>query len=1149
MSIRRLTQATTAALCAFAGMLLLANTPALAREAFFQKSVFGATGSGDGQFSGPRGVAVDRASGDVYVADTGNYRIERFDAKGNFLAAWGWGVSDGASSYEVCVNACQAGVKGAGAGQFSSPIAIAVDNSPGASKGDVYVADGGSGVVEKFDSSGKYLSTIAGANGGTFTLVAGVAVDPAGNVWVEEATGGSKVVGIDEFGSTGVTLQSWQPLSGGSSVILQESVNPAFTVDANDNVYLDRGYFEGAITEVFSSSGLHLAFLDPAQTSTSTLGANLSTNLVFEGQGGSVAVYDATLSPPSSPLDVFGSFGRAAAVASTADDVYIADQSRDAVYIYAPEPPTIVSAYAQDLEPESVDLATEVGPNLVATSYHFEYGPTTAYGNDRPVPEADLPIGAGRVVTQRISGLQAGREYHFRVVARNAAGATLGQDNTFVYEPRESCPNEQFRTGYSANLPDCRAYELVSVAGTEPYFDTFDQASNIRAASSGAGATYRTQASISGERIAFYSSAAPPGTVSDGPYYMATRTAAGWSTEDLIPPESVASGFACFSSYTPTFSADLAKAILADGWGQDERQCGREEPLLVAGEPRGFQNLFVRNSEADSYQLVDVTPPAVVPDDAWVQTGSADLSHVVFEEEAKLTPQAPVGAGNDLFEWANGVVRFVTILPDGTPVRGTLAATHEHHLEGRTTDYPTNPTFTHAVSADGSRVFFYANGNLYVREHADREQSPLDGKGDCVDPAKACTAQVDAAQAGGPGGGATFMWASADGSKVFFTDDAAAGLTSDTVAGSAQNLYQYDVETGQLTDLTPAGQAAVLGVSGTSEDGSYVYFVAEGVLSAAANSAGRSAIAGQPNLYLRHGGVTTYIATLTTKGLPEFEGLREADDCDWSSKCLTARVSPNGAFIGFNTTLSLTGYDNGEFQEIFLYDAAQNKLSCVSCDPTGVPATGPAGIRLPVTNAIGIESSAPATLQRQVLDDGRVFFDTIAAIVPVAGAGAGESHVYEYQNGRLHMISAPTGGNSYFFDADPSGDNAFFVTALHLVSQDQGAVSLYDARVDGGFPEPASPTACSEEDCKGTVTPSPLFPPPSSATFVGAGNVPPGGFPAAPVAVKQVAKHTKKKHTKKKHTKKKPSKKKPRKKRGSKSSRAKRASRNRGGSK
>src|SRR4029077_12623984 len=211
----------------------------------------------------------------------------------------------------------------------------------------------------------------------------------------------------------------------------------------------------------------------------------------------------------------------------------------------------------------------------------------------------------------------------------------------------------------------------------------------------------------------------------------------------------------------------------------------------------------------------------------------------------------------------------------------------------------------HAISADGSRVVFEAGGNLYVRENTEQPQSPLGVHGECTVAADACTVQVDAPLGSGPGGGGKFMIASENDSEIFFTDSDSAGLTGNTIPGSGQNLYEYDLESGVLSNLTPVGEAKVEGVSGASEDGSYVYFVAEGAL-ANNTTAGHDAVTDQPNLYVFHAGVSTFVATLDPN----------SDSCDWMSRgCvaypllggLTARVSANGAFIGLDSDKSLTG--------------------------------------------------------------------------------------------------------------------------------------------------------------------------------------------------------------------------------------------------
>jgi hypothetical protein len=95
----------------------------------------GIVGGGAGELYAPNGVAVD-ASGNVFVADSGNERIDEFSAAGTFTRAWGWGVADGQSQLETCTTSCEVGIEGGGAGQLAVPYGPVVDGA-----GDVFVAD------------------------------------------------------------------------------------------------------------------------------------------------------------------------------------------------------------------------------------------------------------------------------------------------------------------------------------------------------------------------------------------------------------------------------------------------------------------------------------------------------------------------------------------------------------------------------------------------------------------------------------------------------------------------------------------------------------------------------------------------------------------------------------------------------------------------------------------------------------------------------------------------------------------------------------------------------------------------------------------------------------------------------------------------
>jgi hypothetical protein len=645
------------------------------------------------------------------------------------------------------------------------------------------------------------------------------------------------------------------------------------------------------------------------------------------------------------------------------------------------------------------------------------------------------------------------------------------------------CPNEALRTGYSAALPDCRAYELVA-QGEQPYYKTFgledvgSEVSTFAAASSAASG------------IAFFSTFAPPGSTTDGPFYLSSRGPAGWSTQNLIPPQQTEVTVVCLP-YMVDWSADLERGVLADGFNTSPfNTCGADEPELVPGEPRGAQNLFVRDSATGSYRLIDQPPLAGAPSQARYQGGSRDLGLVAFGEEAKLTPEAP--AGLDYYVWAGGSLdRLLTILPDGTPTQGAIAdAALESQPIGE------SATFTHAIAPDGSRIAFTAGGSLYSRVHPGVAQSAINGAGKCNESSKACTLQVDASETAEPGGGGVFAGSGGEsGEIVFFSDEKR--LTSDSTAAAGEpDLYEYDFSKpigARLTDLTVDSNigehADFLGYVGNNETGSsgdFVYFVATGALASNKNSAGAKATPGAPNLYVIHEGTRRFIATLSAA----------EDNCDWDVECMTARVSANGRYVAFDSLEQLTGFDNHDAltsqldQEIFLYNAEAERLSCASCGTMGAAPTSPAKIRLP--EGAWEKPVIPRHPQRNVSDSGQVFFDSQSRLVKAAGNGV--SNVYEFDGAELHLLSSGSAeAPSYFYEASADGQDVYLVTAQALTpAANSVELAIFDAKADGGLPgspSSASPESCTGEACSGPQTPGPQ--PPSNATegFAGSGNL------------------------------------------------------------
>ncbi len=181
----------------------------------------GIYGSGAGEPGAPVGVATD-PSGDVYVADANNNRIEEFSAAGAFIKAYGWGVSDGASQFETCTTTCQAGIAGGGAGQLDSPQGVAIDSS-----GDVYVAAYYNERIDEFSAAGAFIKAygwgvsdgasqfetctttceagIPGGAAGQFDDPEGAAIDPSGDVYVADQFNRR----IEEFSAAGAFIKAY----------------------------------------------------------------------------------------------------------------------------------------------------------------------------------------------------------------------------------------------------------------------------------------------------------------------------------------------------------------------------------------------------------------------------------------------------------------------------------------------------------------------------------------------------------------------------------------------------------------------------------------------------------------------------------------------------------------------------------------------------------------------------------------------------------------------------------------------------------------------------------------------------------------------------------------------------------------------------
>jgi DNA-binding beta-propeller fold protein YncE len=161
---------------------------------------YGVEGSGSGELHSPFGIAVNQSTGNVYVSDPGNSRIDEFSSSGSFIRAFGWGVSNGEAALETCTSSCRAGIGGAGDGQLSGPVGVAIGSS-----GNVWVAEEGNNRIQEFSETGAYVTTFgsAGSGAGQFEDPINIAF-AGGDLYVTDQNNNR----VDEFSTSGTFLRT-----------------------------------------------------------------------------------------------------------------------------------------------------------------------------------------------------------------------------------------------------------------------------------------------------------------------------------------------------------------------------------------------------------------------------------------------------------------------------------------------------------------------------------------------------------------------------------------------------------------------------------------------------------------------------------------------------------------------------------------------------------------------------------------------------------------------------------------------------------------------------------------------------------------------------------------------------------------------------
>ncbi|MFL5898532.1 MAG: hypothetical protein ACJ76D_08735 [Solirubrobacterales bacterium] len=717
-------------------------------------------------------------------------------------------------------------------------------------------------------------------------------------------------------------------------------------------------------------------------------------------------------------------------------------------FAFGPRPPEcepVVESlsFGEVTETEAL-LEASIEPCNLPTHYSFEYeaeeGGAAVVAGEGEIPAGNSPV----PVSAPAEGLKPGTTYRLRVIATNEEGSDEAEGSFATY-PEEvpepaACPNQALRVGPSALLPDCRAYELVTPPDT-----------NARAplGIGHFGIYFATrQASPQGDAVNFeIEGGSIPGFDATGSFagdpYAAKRTEAGWATEYTGP-----SGEEAPTVLPGSNSPDQGYSFWGTANGEGTAAVEEGQTFYVRY-PDGHSALVGRGSLAQD-RLAEG------------RLISADGSHIIFitthlfHVPIPLEENAPPEGTEAIYDrTADEVTHVVSLLPgDETPAAGEDA-----HYRG--------------ASLDGRGVAFTIGSTLYLR--FDNEE----------------TYEV--------GEKATFAGIAEGGRRIFYLDG---GDLFAYEAGGTENPIAFST-TG---DVTPVNVSA---------DGAVAYFVSPSVLGGE-NPNGEAAQPGQENLYRSEAGQISFVGTVTERDVKGEKNVTN-EPVDglglWVNAVDTtsngnagrfgedpSRSTPDGDALLFSSRAALDGYDPEGHAEIYRYDFAGGELDCISCNPTLAKATGEATLQ-----SVSGEQGSPEPFNSFVLvenlrpDGERAFFQSTEPLV--VGDIDGLQDVYEWEargigsceegNGCLYLISSGQSERiDYIWGVSASGGDAFFQSSDLLTGADTDETpSIYDARVGGGFAEPAPGEPCAEEACKSQLSAPPALPSPG-LLLPGEGNVP-----------------------------------------------------------
>jgi hypothetical protein len=664
------------------------------------------------------------------------------------------------------------------------------------------------------------------------------------------------------------------------------------------------------------------------------------------------------------------------------------------------------------------------------------------------------------------------------------------------------CPNEASRSeNGSLELPDCRAYERVT-----------PEAKNGAEFYSPFRIWVGDGPRLAGETFANFGGVEFGSTF--GTAYEFNRSRSGWWTTPLVPS---AATFGGTNFEVPLFALGEGNRTLLG--------------LRGPGQPKDAERLFLREG-TNVTEVGPEAPPASWFEPPSTQTGdntfgyffgerfaTPDLSHILYqlftpEEHDYLWPFDQTSAGGGALSTYE-YVGAGNSAPFLVGVRGGQGSTDLISGCGTYVGSAFDGDIYNAMSRSGQTVFFTPMGSDQTSCASPAGQpsftgleARIEGEGAAartVSISEPSEEDCSACQTGSPSD-ATFQGASEDGARAFFLTE------QELLPGNpAKNLYEYDFDgrTGEkvtaVSHLAGGTPSNVLGVVRVAENGSEVYFVATAPMTSVPNSTGNTAEAGKPNLYAYNtsSGAVSFVVTLG-----------ESDAALWNERDegRPAEATPDGRYLLFASSAALTPDDTSSVSQLFRYDATTGQLIRVSTGQNGFgedgnTATNAVTIPASFVHFAGYQSGPP---QKMISDDGsRIFFESTGALTPKAldhvrlpgKGGFSAENIYEWHEGQVALLTdgrdrthigiqqaGEQRSSVLLLGTDSDGRDVFFTTTSPLISEDQDEVQdIYDASVDGGFPQAAT-SRCTGEGCQGPAAVAPPSEVGGSSRLVGPEN-------------------------------------------------------------